>query len=81
MTVSEVQFYAWIVEALEDISEPGRTLEDVLDDREPKSLDAARAFGFLEGAAAALNATVLELLWNMGFDTDGDVLPSAGETP
>lgn len=70
MTVSDAQLHAWIVEALADIREPGQTLEEVLEDREPKSMDAARAFGFLEGAAAALNATVLELRWSLRIETE-----------
>jgi len=66
--MNDTTFRAMLVEAISDLAQPGASIEAVLGDFEPpKSVAAARAFGFLEGAAAALDVTVLELLDEFGL--------------
>jgi hypothetical protein len=60
--VTDPAFRDLLVEAIAGIRVLGVSIEDALDRRVPTTLSRARSLGFLEGAAAALDVTVVELL-------------------
>jgi hypothetical protein len=61
--MTDMSFREMLVEAIADLKPRGRSLDAALDPfAPPKSAIGARALGFLEGAAAALDVTVRDLL-------------------
>ncbi|MDB4959625.1 MAG: hypothetical protein JWO36_7194 [Myxococcales bacterium] len=68
--MNDLSFTEMIAEALNAIANGGHTIDHVFGDRDVdpsvRSSQEAHAIGFIEGAAAALDLTALELLEELG---------------